>query len=447
MKAAADILTGRWQRLKAKMMQHRPARASRTTVDITTDKGDWLTLPNLVVAAGLVVALLIVWQAASPRVAAMVVAMLVLGGLWWVETMRRRRWEITAREQMQKVSDDHLRLMRDVARQRQEITFMREALVGAGTALRHQQERPGDPIGAEQRMLRTMAGVLSGLAGGYQGDEDALPVMGPLDLAIIERHAQAGHDMPTMTDAQVLRLLRMAIDQDRIDLFTQPIVTLPQRKPRFVETFSRIRIRKDVYMPAERYVAAARDNDMLPLIDNLLLLRSLQALRRVAESDPTRIFFCNITSLTLHDGKFMTDLVEFIAQNRNLAPRLVFEMAQNDLATMRHDVMPILSGLAHLGCRFSMDQVRTLELSAEGLAARFIRFVKVEAALLIDLLHKEDGPARLLQFKAALDLEGIDLIVEKVETERQLVELLDLGVDYGQGYLFGLPTPENQVTT
>jgi len=41
--------------------------------------------------------------------------------------------------------------------------------------------------------------------------------------------------------------------------------------------------------------------------------------------------------------------------------------------------------------------------------------------------------------KRRLALDGIELIVEKVETERELVELLEFDVALGQGYLFGEP--------
>ncbi len=46
------------------------------------------------------------------------------------------------------------------------------------------------------------------------------------------------------------------------------------------------------------------------------------------------------------------------------------------------------------------------------------------------------SPSRLQRLCAA---EGIDLIVEKIETENQLVDVLDTGFDFGQGYLFGEP--------
>jgi cyclic-di-GMP phosphodiesterase TipF (flagellum assembly factor) len=38
-----------------------------------------------------------------------------------------------------------------------------------------------------------------------------------------------------------------------------------------------------------------------------------------------------------------------------------------------------------------------------------------------------------------MDSAGIDLIVEKIETEQMLVELLEYSIDFGQGYLFGEP--------
>ena len=38
-----------------------------------------------------------------------------------------------------------------------------------------------------------------------------------------------------------------------------------------------------------------------------------------------------------------------------------------------------------------------------------------------------------------MDVAGVDLIVEKIETEQMLVELLDYDIDFGQGYLFGEP--------
>lgn len=401
----------------------------------------WVTLPRLLVAVALLTVGVVVVQVAGPRLTAVSLAGLALLALALVEGFRRRKWERAASSRIQQQNDDILRLMRDLARQRQETAQMRETLAGAGAALEKQAGRGGD---AEQRLWRGIGQALSQLGLPVEtGEGDALfPAASALDIAIVERHAA---DDGYLDENQVLQLIRAAVEQDRFDLFVQPIVTLPQRKERFVEAFSRIRIRSGVYMPAERYVGAARERDLLPAIDNLLLLKTLTALKRAAGRDSRRVFFCNVTGLTLHDPKFMTDLVEFIAQNRELARQLVFELTQHDMSTLRHDILPVLAGLAHLGCRFSMDQVKKIDFSAEEMANRFVRFVKIDAALLMQVMAGKNGREKLVQFKSALDLEGIDLIVEKVENERDLVEILDVGIDYGQGYLFGPPAPETPV--
>ena len=49
------------------------------------------------------------------------------------------------------------------------------------------------------------------------------------------------------------------------------------------------------------------------------------------------------------------------------------------------------------------------------------------------------GPIAIEDIKRVFNRQGMDLIVEKIETEPQLLDLLDLKIDYGQGYLFGKP--------
>lgn len=400
------------------------------------------TLPRIVIGVALAVAVLVVLSSATAQTRPILLAVAALAVLVLAEIWRRRRWERGVNAHIQKLDEDAKRVMRDVARQRQDNMQLRDALSATGTTLSQQNRTtPDGSLTTEQRMLRTIAAELSRLSAPAEPDmdEDALAGVTELELAMIEHHASAAGKDASLSSAHVAQLVKAAVDQDRIDLFTQPIVTLPQRKTRFVEAFARIRIRAGVHMSADRYIDVAREQNLLPAIDNLLLLESLKALRAAADSESGVAYFCNITSLTLHDPKFMTDLVEFIAQNRTLAQRLVFELTQHDLTTMRHDVVPVLAGLARLGCRFSLDQVRDLNLNASDLAARYIRFVKVDTATLIQNLRKAGGADRLQQMKASLDFEGIDMIAERVESERQLVELLDVGIDYGQGYLFAHP--------
>jgi EAL domain-containing protein (putative c-di-GMP-specific phosphodiesterase class I) len=48
-------------------------------------------------------------------------------------------------------------------------------------------------------------------------------------------------------------------------------------------------------------------------------------------------------------------------------------------------------------------------------------------------------------FKDLLSRNGLNLIAERVEEERSVVQLLEYNVDFAQGYLFGEPRPIREV--
>lgn len=396
----------------------------------------YLNFKNVVIALGVLTVLVFVGSVVSGEAAFFLSVLLAIMGLILYEMRARRAWESALMERLQRMSDDYDRLVRETARSRNDIAALKKSLVDVGMVARKHGREAGDHV--EERMIRSIVEQLSKM-----GDVEPEAIEEAEQAAVPVRPAPTSAEESLigspLSDEQVLQIVRAAVKQDRIDLFMQPVVNLPQRKLRFYEMLSRIRIKPDVYLPAERYIQVAMEQDLVPVIDNLLLLRSLQVLRDTEEDDFNRAYFCNITSLTLNDPKFMADLVEFISQNKTLAPRLVFEMGQRDLATMDADVLPILDGLSKLGCRFSMDQVRSVSFDFEFLAARHIRFIKVEAELLLRELAQPAGLNHLIRVKGELDRSGIDLIAEKIETEKELVELLDVEIDYGQGYLFGKP--------
>jgi len=232
---------------------------------------------------------------------------------------------------------------------------------------------------------------------------------------------------------RILDVVRTALRDDRIDLVLQPIVSLPQRKRRFYECFSRLRTSDGAMILPEQYVGLAERAGLVTAIDNMLLFRCVQLVRKVHRKKETVDFFCNISPHTLTDADFFADFVEFLESNEELAPHLVFEFAQADFARWSEAGATLLDRLANLGCRYSIDRVTDLNLDPPTLAARQVRFVKIEVDRLLDRRQLDFGLLR------ALRRHRIDLIVEKVEDEARLIELLDYEIDFAQGYLFGAP--------
>ena len=237
-----------------------------------------------------------------------------------------------------------------------------------------------------------------------------------------------------LTDEQVLDIVREGVKRDRVDLFLQPIVSLPQRKPRFYECFSRIRAEDGSMILPEQYIDVARRDGSLSAIDNMLLFRCIQLVRKAQRHKHNLGFFCNISVHTLVDRAFFREFIEFMADNRELASQLTFEFAQEDITSHWHEVSQDIYALARLGFYFSMDHVQRLDLDPQELAKRHFKYIKIDSAR---FLQEEPGDMRAL--KRDLDRNGIDMIVSKIEKDGELIELLDHNIDFGQGYLFGEP--------
>jgi cyclic-di-GMP phosphodiesterase TipF (flagellum assembly factor) len=245
----------------------------------------------------------------------------------------------------------------------------------------------------------------------------------------------------------LLETVRDALAENRVDLYLQPIVGLPQRRTVFYESFSRLRDASGrVMMPAE-YLSVAEPAGLMTAIDNLLLFRCVQIVRRLAKQDRKIGIFCNISMASLADESFFPQFLELLTSNRDLAGALIFEVGQSAFETRGAVEARNMGKLADLGFRFSLDKVVDLDLDLQDLTRSDVKFVKVAAQALLDDMAEVDGRLilRSLPDLAAEDFAaltrryGVELIAEKVEAERQVVDILDLDIGYGQGHLFGEP--------
>lgn len=235
--------------------------------------------------------------------------------------------------------------------------------------------------------------------------------------------------------------VREAVDAARIDLYLQPMVTLPQRKVRYYEAMARLRDREDNVLTASDFMPAAEKSGVMPRIDEAVMQRCVQVLRRLMVRNKEVGLFCNISVETLRDKVVFTRCLEFLEANRALASSFVLEFKH---ATFRN-LSPLdsdnLAALARHGYKFSVDNITDLRFDAKELADRGVRFLKVPAALLLDPARAAGSDIDPSDLSDMLGRLGIDLVAERIEGERAVVDLLDFDVRFGQGFLFAPPRP------
>jgi cyclic-di-GMP phosphodiesterase TipF (flagellum assembly factor) len=261
------------------------------------------------------------------------------------------------------------------------------------------------------------------------------------DRSIVPAAEAPGGSSQARNGVQILAAVRNAIESGRIDLYLQPIVTLPQRKVRFYEAMTRLRDDSDQILTADDFIATAETAGLMARIDHTVMLRCMQVLRRLMVRNKDVGVFCNVAAATLGNADTFSQCLDFLEANRALASSFVLEFKQSTLRALGPVESGHLAELALRGYRFSIDHVTDLRIEPRELADRGVRFIKVPAALLLDPKQASTSDIHASDLSDLLGRFGIDLIAERIEGERAVVDLLDYDVRFGQGFLFAAPRP------
>ncbi len=270
---------------------------------------------------------------------------------------------------------------------------------------------------------------------------DAIDPAADNAISLNESAAVGARRFRSLSREGILDLIGKAVDANRIDLYLQPIVTLPQRKVRYYEALSRLRTEEGDVITAGDFIEFAESVGMMPKIDNLLLFRCVQVTRRLQLKSRDVGLFCNVSASTLSDATYFRQFLDFMDANRALAPALMFEFTQaayRSFGLVEHES---LAALAELGYRFSIDHVTDLRIEPKELADRSFRFLKIPAKLLLNPAASAKSDIHPGDLADLLARSGIDLVAERIENESMVIDLLDFDVRFGQGFLFSAPRP------
>jgi len=242
-------------------------------------------------------------------------------------------------------------------------------------------------------------------------------------------------------DPAMRELIMAALNANRVELHLQPIVTLPQRQVKYYEAFTRLRDSQGDLIAASTFLPEAVRAGLIARIDNLLLFRSIQVIRRLTSRNRNAALFCNISSSSLVDETFFPGFLDFANANKNIADVLIFEFSQEDVSQMGVVELESLSALAEIGFHFSVDRITDMKMDFKSLAQRGFKFAKLQADYLIGRRSADHGHIHPSDFGDLLHRYGMELITDHVETESQVLELLDYEVKLAQGNLFSPPRP------
>lgn len=235
---------------------------------------------------------------------------------------------------------------------------------------------------------------------------------------------------------QLLSVVKNSLSENRIDLYLQPIVGLPSRQTKHYECFSRVRDEDGRIVLPRQYMKVAETKGLIGTIDNLLLFRLIQLVRKLGKRRAGLKFFCNMSRYSIADPEFFPQFIDFMASNQEFSNRLVFEISQEDYLTLDDDTLERLSTLGRKGFTFSMDLVTDYNQNFAELADHHFGFIKSDLKDIHAALPDERDISDQLAY---LRRHGMQWIASRIENEEMVIDALDNKIELAQGYLFGEP--------
>lgn len=243
---------------------------------------------------------------------------------------------------------------------------------------------------------------------------------------------------PRLTSA-FEREVEAAIRAERIEIHLQPIVTLPQRKVRYYEVLTRLRGNDGRLIPAAEFLPAAEARRLVARLDTFQVIRSFQILKRLTARNTEIGLFVNLAVASLVDGTFFREFQAFLSQNRAVADLVQFEFTEAAVRDLGPLEAESLRAIADLGFRFSVDNVTDLRMDYRGLADLGFRTAKISADRLLGRTALPASDIHPADLSGHLQRQGIQMVVDRIETESQVIDLLDYDVRLAQGFLFSAP--------
>lgn len=232
------------------------------------------------------------------------------------------------------------------------------------------------------------------------------------------------------------RKLRDALDEDRVELFAQPVMRLKDRKPVSHEVLVRIRDEEGRHIVPAHFVELAESLGMIQEIDMRVVEKLLQFMQDHNLQGRKLRYFVNLSRASISDSRWIERFLKVLKASAVDPGQLVFEITENAAMSEVDTTLRFVRCLKDMGCRFALDHFGAGFNSFYFLKRFQVDYLKIDGSFIRDL-GRDEG-CRI--FVRALNQVARDLrkqvIAEQVETQDALNILIRMGTQYGQGNLF-----------
>lgn len=227
-------------------------------------------------------------------------------------------------------------------------------------------------------------------------------------------------------------------------LYHQPIIDLGNKTMIGSESLLRWQSPTEGMISPSLFIDLIENSSIIVPVGEWIIEESLRHLQILQQKKPDYSVSINISGKQFIHHEFVTHLVA-TQKKIGIDPKTVkLEMTERILME-GVVVLDTLQRCRDLGYQISIDDFGTGFSSLQYLAKMPIDFIKIDSSFVQKMLAEPKTEAVVKSIIYLAQTLSIKIIGEGIETEGQLNKLIELGADYGQGYLFSKPIPLSEI--
>ncbi|NNC64505.1 MAG: PAS domain S-box protein [Gammaproteobacteria bacterium] len=259
---------------------------------------------------------------------------------------------------------------------------------------------------------------------------------------------QEGDAAERHREMQWVARINQARDDDRFELFFQPIVPIAETVdavPKY-ELLLRMRTEAGDYVPPNAFIPAAERYNLMPSIDRWVIEQVFDKLVCNGQDGSLQYTLAvNLSGTTLNDAKFLEYMLEQLSNARLPDSALCFEVTETAAIANLSHVVHCMNTLRAQGCKFALDDFGSGLSSLTYLKNLPVDYLKIDGSFIRNV-NRDSADHTVVEAIArmASALE-IQTIAERVESEDVMKRLGQLGICYAQGYYVAGPRPVSEL--
>ncbi|MDN7127187.1 EAL domain-containing protein [Pseudidiomarina sp. 1APR75-33.1] len=242
-------------------------------------------------------------------------------------------------------------------------------------------------------------------------------------------------------DVNLRNQFQQAIDQERLELFYQPIVDLQSGKVVAAEALMRWQIHEGEFIPPAKFIPMAETTGQIIPASQWGFARACKDLQTMLMKQPDLKVCVNLSAVQFSRADFIEQILATIKAHDLANAKVELELTESVLMDDSEHAIALMNRFRQAGLSMAIDDFGTGFSSLSYLKKLPLDKLKIDRAFIQDIISKPSDEAIVRGILAVARQLNIEVVAEGIETKEQAVRLAELGCNYGQGFYFAKPMP------